>query len=254
MLKFIKNKKNVDVVVSHRHATVANALIKTWAATTTLSIFKRRSCSAKYIVIDCINVILRSKTIFLTVGNAALRFLRIWNQDRRAMYESSLCKFTGLNTNYILRFCLFVEFNIVCYVALVFSFFLFLTTSLLELFYEFLETRRFQWAHWQIIASSCDFHSSDELAHMQYRKGLHQQYRHKVETHPVSNIGPLSAQFYIPSVMIKIWSNQYHENEKKPTQAPSPTSRWLRNHVWRIPLRIPKLCGFGRMSTRGLYM
>ena len=60
------------------------------------------------------------------------------------MYESSLCKFTGLNTNYILRFCLFVEFNIVCYVALVFSFFLFLTTSLLELFYEFLETRRFQ--------------------------------------------------------------------------------------------------------------
>ena len=36
------------------------------------------------------------------------------------------------------------------------------------------------------------FHSctegSDELAHMQFRKGLHQQYRHKVETHPVSNI------------------------------------------------------------------
>ena len=51
-----------------------------------------------------------------------------------------------------------------------------------------------------IIASSCDFHycteGSDELAHMQYRKGLHQQYRHKVETHPVSKIWPLSAQFY----------------------------------------------------------
>ena len=53
----------------------------------------------------------------------------------------------------------------------------------------------------QIIASSCDFHSctegSDELALMQYGKGLHQQYRHKVETHPVSKIGPLSAQFYM---------------------------------------------------------
>ena len=43
---------------------------------------------------------------------------------------------------------------------------------------------------------------------MQYRKGLHQQYRHKVETHPVSNIGPLSAQFYIPGVMIKICEDQ----------------------------------------------
>ena len=55
---------------------------------------------------------------------------------------------------------------------------------------------------------------------MQYRKGLHQQYRHKVETHPVSNIEPLSAQFYIPGVMIKIWSNQYHENEKKADLGP----------------------------------
>ena len=32
---------------------VANALIKTWSATPTFSIFKRWSCSAKYIVIDC---------------------------------------------------------------------------------------------------------------------------------------------------------------------------------------------------------
>ena len=29
---------------------------------------------------------------------------------------------------------------------------------------------------------------------MQYRKGLHQQYRHTEETHPVSKIGPLSAR------------------------------------------------------------
>ena len=59
------------------------------------------------------------------------------------MYKPTLCKFTGVNTNYIV-FCLFVEFNIVFYVALVFSFFLFLTTSPLESFYAFLETRRFQ--------------------------------------------------------------------------------------------------------------
>ena len=58
------------------------------------------------------------------------------------MYEPTLCKFTGLNTDYIVS--LFVEFNIVCYVALTFSFFLFLTTCPLESFYAFLETRRFQ--------------------------------------------------------------------------------------------------------------
>ena len=106
MLKFIKTG---DVVVSHRHqhATIANALIKTWSATTTFSIFKRWSCSAKYIVIDC------KKCNFAT---------------KKDIFD---CR------------------------------------------------RRFQWAHWQIIASSCDFHScndgSDELAHMQYRKGLLQQ-------------------------------------------------------------------------------
>ena len=76
---------------------------------------------------------------------------------------------------------------------------------------------------------------SDELAHMQYRKGLHKRYRHKVEAHPVSKIGPLSAQFYC-----LLGASMTH-------QAPSP-ARWLRNHVWRIPLRIPKLCDFGRMS------
>ena len=59
------------------------------------------------------------------------------------MYEPTLCKLTGLNTNYIVFF-LFVEFNIVCYVALVFSFFLFLITCPLESYYAFLETRRFQ--------------------------------------------------------------------------------------------------------------
>ena len=41
------------MVVSHRHATIVNALIKTWSATTTFSIFKQWSCSAKYIVINC---------------------------------------------------------------------------------------------------------------------------------------------------------------------------------------------------------
>ena len=75
---------------------------------------------------------------------------------------------------------------------------------------------------------------------MQYRKGLYQQYRHTVETHPISKIGPLSAQFLCLGLLAASMT----------TQAPSPT-RWLRNHVWRIPLRIPKLCGFGRMSTRG---
>ena len=49
----------------------------------------------------------------------------------------------------------------------------------------------------QIIAFHSCTEGSDELAHMQYRKGLHQQYKHKVETHPVSKIGPLSAQFYM---------------------------------------------------------
>ena len=43
-----------------------------------------------YIIIDHKKiVILLSKTIFLIVRNALLRFLRIWNQDRRA-YTLSL--------------------------------------------------------------------------------------------------------------------------------------------------------------------
>ena len=48
----------------------------------------------------------------------------------------------------------------------------------------------------------------ERLAHMQYRKGLHQQYRHKVETHPAT-IGP---------ILYAYW------RRRRPT-------RWLRNHV-----------------------
>ena len=91
---------------------------------------------------------------------------------------------------------LFVEFIIVCYVALVFLSSFFWPLAHRNHFTHFLRQDASN-EPIDIIASSCDFHScaegSDELAHMQYRKGLLQQYRHKVETHPVSKIGPLSA-------------------------------------------------------------
>ena len=158
---------------------------------------------------------MRSKTIFLTVGNAVLHFLRIWNQVRAYSVSS-------------LHFVLFVEF---IFVLCRISWDKTLPMSPLTNYSKLMRLY------------SCT-EGEEELAHMQYRKGLHKQYRHKVETHPVSKIGPLSAQsaqFYC-----LLGASLTH-------QAPSP-ARWLRNHVWRIPLRIPKLCGFGRMSTRGLYM
>ena len=95
MLKFIQKQTTGDVVVSHPACDnrLANAVIKKafdWRQQRFLfsidnhvpNIYCYRSKKI---------VILLSKTISLTVGNALLRFLRIWNQDRRAyplsMYE-----------------------------------------------------------------------------------------------------------------------------------------------------------------------
>ena len=69
---------------------------------------------------------------------------------------------------------------------------------------------------------------------MQYRKGLHKQYRHKVETYPVSKIGPLSAQFYC-----LLGASMTH-------QAPSP-ARWLRNHA-------PMKDSFTTCNTKTLWL
>ena len=133
------------------------------------------------------NVILRSKTIFFTVGNAVLRFFKNLESGSpgyvRAYSVSSL-------TLTPISFFLFVQFIFV--LCCIRFFFLFLET-----FYAFLETRRFPMSPLTNYSKLMRLYSctegSDELAHMQYRKGLHKQYRHKVETHPVSKIGPLSA-------------------------------------------------------------
>ena len=136
--------------------------------------------------------------------------------------------------------CVCVEFIICLLCRISFFFFLFLTTCPSKSFYAFLETRRFQWAHWQITANSCDFHSftegSDELAHMQYRKGLLHQYRHKVETHPVSKIGPLSAY----------WRRRWRPRPLAPLDG---CATMYEGFLYEY-----QNCGFGRMSTRGLYM
>ena len=193
----LSNTKNRWRGVSHRHATIANTLNKTWSATPTFSIFKRWSCSAKYIVIDCKKC---NFAIIKDIFECRKRSFAVFKN-----LESRLPGYMNVRANSVssLTWTPFVFFVCWIYYCLLhvcrisFSFFFFLTTCPSESFYAFLETRRFQWTHWQIIASSCDFHSctegSEELAHMQYRKGLLQQYRHKVETHPVSKIGPLSA-------------------------------------------------------------
>ena len=141
MLKFIKNKKMGDVVVSHRHATIANALIKTWSTTTTLYIFKRWSCSAKYIVVDCkkCNFVIENDIFDCRKRSFAGFFLT--NLESGSPGYVRAYAVSSLTWTQIIVF-LFVEFIIFCYVALVFSFFLFLTTSPLESFYAFLETRR----------------------------------------------------------------------------------------------------------------
>ena len=86
MLKFIKYKKTDDVVVSHRHATIALTLDRRQQH----FLFSNDDRVPQNILLSIAkNVILRSKRIFLNVGNAVLGFLRIWNQDRQAtcMYE-----------------------------------------------------------------------------------------------------------------------------------------------------------------------
>ena len=103
------------------------------------------------------HVILLSKTIFLTVGNAVLQvfFKNLESGSPGYVPAHSVSSLTWTLISFFVCWII-----IVCYVAFVFfSFFLFLATCPLESFYAFLETRRFQWAHWQILASSCDFHS-----------------------------------------------------------------------------------------------
>ena len=78
-----------DVVVSHRHATIGNALIKTYRRQQRFLFLNDDRVPQNISLSIAKNIILRSKRIILTVGNTVLRFLRIWNQDRRAtcMYE-----------------------------------------------------------------------------------------------------------------------------------------------------------------------
>ena len=62
MLNFIKKKKEKktgDVVVSHMHATIANALIKTRSATTTFSISNDDRVPQHILLPIAKNVILR---------------------------------------------------------------------------------------------------------------------------------------------------------------------------------------------------
>ena len=80
--------KTGDVVVSHRHATIANALIKTWSATTTFPIFNDDRVPQNILISIAKKCNFAIKNDTLTVENAVLRFLlRIWDQDCRAMYE-----------------------------------------------------------------------------------------------------------------------------------------------------------------------
>ena len=174
------------------------------------------------------NVILRSKRIFLKNLESSL-------PGYMYVRANSVSSLTWTPISF---FVCWIYYCLLCRIS--FSFFLFLTTCPSESFYAFLETRRFQWAHWQIIVSSCDFHSctegSDELGHMQYRKGLLQQYRHKVETHPVSRIGPLSAY----------WQRRWWP---RPLALLDGCATMYEGFLYEY-----QNCGFGRMSTRGLYM
>ena len=154
MLKFIKYEKTGNVVVSHRHATIANALIKTWSATTKFSIFKRWSCSAKYIVIDCKKCTFAIKKDIFDCRKRSFAFFK--NLESRSpgyMYVRAN-SVSSLTWTPISFFVCWIYYCLLCRIS--FSFFLFLTTCPSESFYAFLETKRFQWAHWQIIASSCD--------------------------------------------------------------------------------------------------
>ena len=232
-------QKTGDVVVSHRHATIAFKLDRRQQSFP----FSNDDRVPQNILLSIAkNVILRSKRIFLTVGNADLGFYK--NLESRSpgyMYVRAN-SVSSLTWTPISFFVCWIYYCLLGYVALVFlsSFFLTTCNCPSESFYAFLETRRFQWAHWQIIASSCDFHSctegSDELAHMQYRKGLLQQYRHKVETHPVSKIGPLSAYWRC-------------RRRLRPLAPLDGCATMYEGFLYEY-----QNCGFVRMSTRGLYM
>ena len=129
------------------HATIANALIKTRSATTTFSIFQRWSCSAKYIVIDCKKCNFAIENDIFDCRKSSLRvFFKNWELGSPGYVRAYLV--SSLTLTPISFFCLLNLF--LSYVVFVFSFYFW------ESFYAFLETRRFQWAHWQIIASSCD--------------------------------------------------------------------------------------------------
>ena len=69
-----KTKKTGDVVVSHRYATIANALIKLDRRQQRFLFSYDDRVPQNILLSIAKNVILRSKTIFLTVGNAVLRF------------------------------------------------------------------------------------------------------------------------------------------------------------------------------------
>ena len=71
---------------------------------------------------------------------------------------------------------------------------------------------------------------------MQYRKGLLQQYRHKAETHPVSKIGSLSAY----------WRRR---RRLRPLAPLDGYATMYEGFLYEY-----QNSGFGRMSTRGLYM
>ena len=95
MLKLIKNKKMGDVVVSHRHATIANALIKAWH---NVFYFQTMIVFRKYIVIDCKNCNVAIEKIFLTVGIALLRLFKNLESGSPGL-RVEYSKFTNLNIN-----------------------------------------------------------------------------------------------------------------------------------------------------------
>ena len=97
MLKFIKKtkKKTGDVVVglSHRHATIANALIKNLVGDNNFFYFQTMIVFRK---IYCYRLQKKVKFaienyIFDCRKRSFAFFLRIWNQNRRVMYEPTQC-------------------------------------------------------------------------------------------------------------------------------------------------------------------
>ena len=155
----VYKKKRVTLSYHTEHATIGNALVKScfWSATTTFLIFKR------WYSADRKNCILLPKTFF-------------WLSDCIFAYSKNLKSGSpGLPVESVRAFSVSSLTWTSIYNEHWVFFFLFLITWS---FYAFLETRRFLWAHWQIIANSFNFHSftewSDELAHMQSRKSLQQ--------------------------------------------------------------------------------